>query len=74
MDYSLTGSCVHGILQARILGLWSSHSQGIFPTQRMNPGPLLSGGFFPSEPPGKPRNTGLGSLSLLQGICLTQES
>ena len=28
----------------------------------------------PSEPPGKPKNTGLGSLSLLQGNFLTQES
>ena len=29
---------------------------------------------FPSEPPGKPKNTGVGSLSLLQGIFPTQES
>ena len=28
---------------------------------------------LPSEPPGKPKNTGMGSLSLLQGIFLTQE-
>ena len=34
----------------------------------------ISGGFFLSEPPGKPRNTGTGSLSLLQGICPTQKS
>ena len=27
-----------------------------------------------SEPPGKPKNTGVGSLSLLQGVFLTQES
>ena len=27
-----------------------------------------------SEPPGKPKNTGVGSLSLLQGIFLSQES
>ena len=26
-----------------------------------------------SEPPGKPKNTGVGSLSFLQGILLTQE-
>ena len=26
-----------------------------------------------SEPPGKPKNTGVGGLSLLQGIFLTQE-
>ena len=28
----------------------------------------------PSEPPRKPKNTGVGSLSLLQGTLLTQES
>ena len=30
--------------------------------------------FLPAEPPGKPKNTGVGSLSLLQGIFPTQES
>ena len=29
---------------------------------------------LPAEPPGKPKNTGVGSLSLLQWIFLTQES
>ena len=29
---------------------------------------------LPAEPPGKPKNTGVGSLSLLQGIFLTQGS
>ena len=29
---------------------------------------------LPAEPPGKPENTGVGSLSLLQWIFLTQES
>ena len=28
---------------------------------------------LPSEPPGKPKDTGVGSLSLLQGIFPTQE-
>ena len=28
---------------------------------------------LPSEPPGKSKNTGVGSLSLLQGIFLSQE-
>ena len=28
---------------------------------------------LPAEPPGKTKNTGVGSLSLLQGILLTQE-
>ena len=29
---------------------------------------------LPAKPPGKPKNTGMGSLSLLQWIFLTQES
>ena len=28
---------------------------------------------FPAEPPGKPKNTGVGNLSLLQGVFPTQE-
>ena len=32
MCYTLTGSCVHGILQARILE-WEFPSQGIFPNK-----------------------------------------
>ena len=36
--------------------------------------PKLQVNSLPSEPPGKPKNTGVGSLSLLQGNFLTQES
>ena len=36
--------------------------------------PALHVVSLPAEPPGKPKNTGVGSLSLLQGIFLTQES
>ena len=44
-----------------------------------NPGikprsPALQAYSLPSEPPEKPRNTGVGSLSLLQGIFPTRES
>ena len=44
-----------------------------------NPGivprsPVLQVDSLPAEPQGKPRNTGVGSLSLLQQIFLTQES
>ena len=41
--------------------------QGIFPTQGWNPGlpQIRSGGSLPPEPQGKPKNTGVGSLSLL---------
>ena len=49
--------------------------QGIFPTLGSNPGlPRWQVDSLPSEPPGKPKNTGAGSLSLLQGIFPTQES
>ena len=34
----------------------------------------IAGRFFTIEPPGKPMNTEVGSLSLLQGIFRTQES
>ena len=36
--------------------------------------PTLQADSLPAEPQGKPKNTGVGSLSLLQGIFLTQES
>ena len=35
--------------------------------------PALQVDSSPSEPPEKPKNTGVGSLSLLQGIFPTQE-
>ena len=35
--------------------------------------PALPTDSLPAEPPGKPKNTGVGSLSLLQGIFLAQE-
>ena len=42
MDYSLPGSSIHGISQARILEWVSiSFSSGIFPTQGLNPGLFL---------------------------------
>ena len=36
--------------------------------------PTLQADSLPAELPGKPKNTGVGSLSLLQGIFPTQES
>ena len=35
--------------------------------------PALQLDSLPAKPPGKPKNTGVGSLSLLQWISLTQE-
>ena len=66
MDYT-----VHGILQARIL------ERVVFPFSRgsLQPrSPALRADSLPAELPGKPKNTGVGSLSLLQWIFLTQES
>ena len=55
VDCSPLGSSVHGISQARIV---NCHFllQGIFPTQGLNEptSPALAGGFFATEPPGKP--------------------
>ena len=69
-----------GIFQARILE-WVScpppgdlPNPGIFPTRGSNPVSHIAGGSLPTEPPGKPKHTELGSLSLLQRIFLTQES
>ena len=68
-------SCAMGILQARLLE-WvampssrGSSNPGIKPRSPASQADSLS-----TEPPGKPKNTGVGSLSLLQGIFLTQES
>ena len=49
------------------------------PGDHPNPGikprsPTLQADSLPAEPQGKPKNTGVGSLSLLQGIFPTQES
>ena len=44
----------------------------IFPTQGSNPGFLHCRWTLPSESPAKPKNTGVGSLSLLQQTFLTQ--
>ena len=81
-DDEITQSCltlcdprdytVHGILQARIIE-WVA-----FPFSRdlPNPGiearsPTLQVDSLPAELQGKPENTGVGSLSLLQQIFLT---
>ena len=68
---------VHGILQARILEQVGSLSllQGLFPSPGIEPrSPTLQEDSLPAELQGKPKNTGVGSLSLLQSIFLTQES
>ena len=74
MDYT-----VHGILQAMdwrpFLSFEPFLSPGAFPNPEMEPrSPTLQVDSLPAEPPGKPKNPGVGSLSLLQWIFLTQES
>ena len=67
---------VHGILQARILE-WVAvpFSRGSSQPRDQTQVSQIGGGFFiPTEPSGKPENTGVGNLSLLQGIFPTQES
>ena len=66
MDYT-----VPGILQARILE-WVAlpfSNAGIEPRHL-----ALQADSLPAEPQGKPKKTGVGTLSLLQGIFPTQES
>ena len=65
-----------GILQARILEWVAVPSSGGSSQPRdPNAGlsPALQVDFLLSEPPGKPKNTGMGSLSLLQGIFPIQK-
>ena len=74
MDCSLPGSSVYGDSSGKNTGVGCyALLQGIFPTQRSNPGLPHCRHSLPAELQGKPKNTGVGSLSLLQGIFLTQE-
>ena len=71
MDRNPLGSSVHGILQARILEwmpISSPGDPGIEPRS-----PTLRADCLLSEQPETPKNTEVSSLSLLQGIFLTQE-
>ena len=76
----------HGLWPARLLCPWGFSRQEYWsglpcpsPGDLPNPGiesrsPALQVDYLPSEPPGKPMNTEVGSLSLLQGIFPSQES
>ena len=47
--------------------------RGILPDPGIEPrSPALQADSLPAEPPGKPKNTGVGSLSLLQQILWTE--
>ena len=76
----------HGLYPIRLLYPWWFSRQEYWsglpcppPGDLLNPGieprsPTLQVDSLPSEPPGKPKNTGVGSLSLLQRNFPTQES
>ena len=69
MDYT-----VYGILQDRILEWVAFLFYGDLPNPGMEPrSPSLQADSLPAEPQGKLKNTGVDSLSILQGIFLTQE-
>ena len=70
MDYT-----VHGIFQARLLE-WVAvpFSRGSSQPRDQTQVSHIAVRFLTSWPPRKPKNTGVGSLSLLQWIFLTQES
>ena len=68
------GCTVHGILQARILERVPFPSPGDIPDPGIKSGsPAFQADSLPAEPQGKPQNTGVGSLSLVQQVFLTQE-
>ena len=62
------------ILQARILE-WVAFpfSRGSSQPRDQTQAPALQADFLPAEPQGKPKSTGLGSVSFLQWIFPTQE-
>ena len=65
---------VHGILQARILEWVAMPFSRDLPNAGIEPtSPALQVDSLPAEPPGKPKNTGVGSLTLLQQVFPTQE-
>ena len=77
---------LHGLQPARLLCAWGfsrqeewsglpCHLPGDLPNPGIEPrSPVLQEDSLPSELPGKPKNTGVGTWSLLQGILTSQES
>ena len=75
MDCSPPGSSVHRILQARILEWVAiSFSRGSSGSRDQTSSPVLAGGFFTTELPGKPLltiNTIMIMLKPLRGLLST---
>ena len=66
---------VHGIFQARIMEWIAFPSPGDLPNPGIKPrSPTLQADSLPTEPQGKPKNTGVGNLPLLQQIFPSQET
>ena len=88
LSCSVVSDCLrcHGLQPTRLLCPWGfsrqEHCSGLPcppPGDLCNSGiepksPPLQVDSVPAEPPGKPKNTGVGSLSLIQGNFPTQES
>ena len=73
MDCSPPGSSVHGISQARILEQVAISFSEDLPHPGIEPvSPALAGGFFTTEPPGKPSD--MGSRFQIQGQAVMQGS
>jgi len=71
----MSWTVVHGILKARIMERVAFPFSGHLPNPGIKPrSPTLQEDSLPAEPQGKPQNTGVGSLFLLQWIFPTQES
>ena len=63
-----------GILQAKMLEWVAMPSPKDLPNPVIEPrSPILQADSLLTEPLGKPKNTGVGSLPLLQGLFPTQE-
>ena len=63
-----------GILEAWIMECLPCPPPGDLPSRGIElKSPTLQADSFLTEPPGKPKDAGVNSLSLLQGIFLTQE-
>ena len=75
IDCNPSGSSVHGDSPSKNPGVGCrAFLQGNLPNPGIKPRALtLQADSLSSEPPGKPMNIGVGSLSLLQGTFLTQE-
>ena len=66
--------CSPWISPGQNTGVGSLHSSGNLPNQGIEPrSPALQADSLPAEPQGKPKDTGVGSLALLQLIFLSQE-